>query len=126
MINRINKKAYADMYGPTIGDKIRLADTDLIIEIEKDYATYGEEVKFGGGKVIRDGMGQSQLSKAEGAVDTVITNAIIIDYWGIIKADIGIIDGKFSKIGKQVIQIHKTTLILLLGLVQKLLQRREK
>ena len=100
MINRINKKAYADMYGPTIGDKIRLADTDLIIEIEKDYATYGEEVKFGGGKVIRDGMGQSQLSKAEGAVDTVITNAIIIDYWGIIKADIGIIDGKFSKIGK--------------------------
>ena len=100
MTNRINKKAYADMYGPTIGDKIRLADTDLIIEIEKDYATYGEEVKFGGGKVIRDGMGQSQLSKAEGAVDTVITNAIIIDYWGIIKADIGIIDGKFSKIGK--------------------------
>ena len=100
MINRINKKAYADMFGPTVGDKIRLADTDLIIEIEKDYATYGEEVKFGGGKVIRDGMGQSQLSKAEGAVDTVITNAIIIDYWGIIKADIGIIDGKFSKIGK--------------------------
>ncbi|MDA9558930.1 urease subunit alpha [Alphaproteobacteria bacterium] len=100
MINRINKKAYADMYGPTTGDKIRLADTDLIIEIEKDYATYGEEAKFGGGKVIRDGMGQSQLSKAEGAVDTVITNAIIIDYWGIIKADIGIIDGKFSKIGK--------------------------
>ena len=100
MINRINKKAYADMYGPTIGDKIRLADTDLIIEIEKDYATYGEEVKFGGGKAIRDGMGQSQLSKVEGAVDTVITNAIIIDYWGIIKADIGIIDGKFSKIGK--------------------------
>ena len=100
MINKINKKAYADMYGPTVGDKIRLADTNLIIEIEKDFATYGEEVKFGGGKVIRDGMGQSQLSNAQGAVDTVITNAIIIDYWGIIKADIGIVDGKFSKIGK--------------------------
>ena len=100
MINKINKRAYADMYGPTLGDKIRLADTNLIVEIEKDYATYGEEVKFGGGKVIRDGMGQSQLSNAEGAVDTVITNAIIIDYWGIVKADIGIIGGKFFKIGK--------------------------
>ncbi len=100
MTYRINKKAYADMYGPTIGDKIRLADTDLIIEIEKDFASYGEEVKFGGGKVIRDGMGQSQFSKSEGAVDTVITNAVIIDYWGIIKADIGITDGKFSNIGK--------------------------
>ncbi|MEC8100147.1 MAG: urease subunit alpha [Pseudomonadota bacterium] len=100
MINKINKKAYADMYGPTTGDKVRLADTNLIIEIEKDFATYGEEVKFGGGKVIRDGMGQSQLSNAQGAVDTVITNAIIIDYWGIIKADIGIVNGKFSKIGK--------------------------
>ena len=100
MINKINKKAYADMYGPTVGDKIRLADTNLIIEIEKDFASYGEEVKFGGGKVIRDGMGQSQLSNQEGAVDTVITNATIIDYWGIIKADIGITGGKFSKIGK--------------------------
>ena len=100
MVTKINKRAYADMYGPTVGDRIRLADTNLIIEIEKDYASYGEEVKFGGGKVIRDGMGQSQLTNAEGAVDTVITNAIIIDYWGIIKADIGIVDGKFSKIGK--------------------------
>tara|TARA_B100001248_G_scaffold103082_1_gene76783 strand:- start:1044 stop:2756 length:1713 start_codon:yes stop_codon:yes gene_type:complete len=100
MVIKINKRAYADMYGPTVGDRIRLADTNLIIEIEKDYASYGEEVKFGGGKVIRDGMGQSQLTNAEGAVDTVITNAIIIDYWGIIKADIGIVDGKFSKIGK--------------------------
>ncbi len=100
MTNKINKKAYADMYGPTVGDKVRLADTNLLIEIEKDYAAYGEEVKFGGGKVIRDGMGQSQFSNAEGAVDTVITNAIIVDYWGIIKADIGIKDGKFSKIGK--------------------------
>ena len=100
MINKINKKSYADMYGPTIGDKVRLADTNLIIEIEKDYATYGEEVKFGGGKVIRDGMGQSQISNEQGAVDTVITNAIIIDYWGIIKGDIGIVNGKISKIGK--------------------------
>ena len=100
MINIINKKSYADMYGPTVGDKVRLADTNLIIEIEKDYATYGEEVKFGGGKVIRDGMGQSQLSNEQGAVDTVITNAIIIDYWGIIKCDIGIVDGKIAKIGK--------------------------
>ena len=100
MVNKINKKAYADMYGPTVGDKIRLADTNLKIEIEKDFASYGEEVKFGGGKVIRDGMGQSQLSNQEGAVDTVITNATIIDYWGIIKADIGITGGKFSKIGK--------------------------
>ena len=100
MVKKINKKAYVDMYGPTKGDRIRLADTDLIIEVEKDFTTYGEEVKFGGGKVIRDGMGQSQLANSEGAVDTVITNATIIDHWGIIKADIGVIDGKFSKIGK--------------------------
>ena len=79
MKRKINKKAYADMYGPTVGDRVRLADTDLIIEIEKDYAIYGDEVKFGGGKVIRDGMGQSQFSNRQGAVDTVITNAIIID-----------------------------------------------
>ena len=88
------------MYGPTKGDKVRLADTELIIEVEEDFTTYGEEIKFGGGKVIRDGMGQSQFSNDQGAVDTVITNAIIIDYWGIVKADIGIIDGKFSKLGK--------------------------
>ena len=100
MTKKINKKAYADMYGPTVGDRVRLADTDLIIEIEKDFAAYGDEVKFGGGKVIRDGMGQSQLSNKQGAVDTVITNAIIIDHWGIIKADIGIINGMFYKIGK--------------------------
>ena len=100
MVTKINKRAYADMYGPTVGDRIRLADTNLIIEIEKDYASYGEEVKFGGGKVIRDGMGQSQLTNAEGAVDTVITNAIIIDYWGIIKADIGVKDGRIFEIGK--------------------------
>ena len=82
----ITRQAYADMYGPTTGDRIRLADTELVIEIERDYATYGEEVKFGGGKVIRDGMGQSQRLRA-GVMDTVITNAVIIDHWGIVKAD---------------------------------------
>jgi urease subunit alpha len=97
---RISRAAYAQMYGPTVGDKVRLADTDLIIEVEQDFTTYGEEVKFGGGKVIRDGMGQSQFSRAEGAVDTVITNALIIDYWGIVKADVGLKDGKIAAIGK--------------------------
>ena len=97
---RISRAAYADMFGPTTGDKVRLADTDLIVEVEKDFTTYGEEVKFGGGKVIRDGMGQGQASRAEGAVDTVITNALIIDHWGIVKADVGIRDGRISGIGK--------------------------
>ena len=97
---KISRAAYADMFGPTTGDKLRLADTDLIIEVEKDFTTYGEEVKFGGGKVIRDGMGQSQRSRAEGAVDTVITNALIVDHWGIVKADIGIRDGRIVAIGK--------------------------
>ncbi|MEK9684833.1 MAG: urease subunit alpha [Rhodospirillaceae bacterium] len=97
---KISRHAYADMYGPTVGDKIRLADTELFIEIEQDYTTYGEEVKFGGGKVIRDGMGQSQLTRSQGAVDTVITNAIIIDTWGIVKADVGLKDGKIAGIGK--------------------------
>ncbi len=100
MSKKILGKSYADMYGPTKGDKIRLADTELFIEVEKDYAEYGDEVKFGGGKVIRDGMGQSQITNEEGAVDTVITNSIIIDYWGIVKADIGIKEGKIFKIGK--------------------------
>ncbi len=100
MPTRISRAAYADMFGPTVGDKVRLADTDLIVEVEKDLTIYGEEVKFGGGKVIRDGMGQSQASRAEGAVDTVITNALIIDYTGIIKADVGIRDGRISRIGK--------------------------
>ncbi|WP_296952273.1 urease subunit alpha [uncultured Massilia sp.] len=95
----ITRQAYADMYGPTTGDRIRLADTGLVIEIERDYATYGEEVKFGGGKVIRDGMGQSQLARA-GVMDTVITNAVIVDHWGIVKADIGIKDGLIAGIGK--------------------------
>ena len=91
---RISRAAYADMFGPTVGDKVRLADTDLFIEVEKDHTIYGEEVKFGGGKVIRDGMGQSQRTRAQGAVDTVITNALILDHWGIVKADIGLKDGR--------------------------------
>jgi len=97
---RITRHAYADMFGPTTGDRVRLADTDLIVQVERDLTTYGEEVKFGGGKVIRDGMGQSQASQAEGAVDTVITNALIIDHWGIVKADIGITNGRITRIGK--------------------------
>jgi urease subunit alpha len=100
MVYEINRAEYAAMYGPTTGDKVRLADTDLIIEVEKDFTTYGEEVKFGGGKVIRDGMGQSQITRHGGAVDTVVTNALILDYWGIVKADIGIKDGKIVAIGK--------------------------
>jgi len=95
----ITRQAYADMYGPTTGDRIRLADTGLVIEIERDYAIYGEEVKFGGGKVIRDGMGQSQRTR-DGVMDTVITNAVIVDHWGIVKADIGIKDGLIAAIGK--------------------------
>ena len=94
------RAAYADMFGPTTGDRMRLADTELFIEIEKDFTTYGEEVKFGGGKVIRDGMGQSQITNAGGAADTVITNAVVIDHWGIVKADVSIIDGRIAAIGK--------------------------
>jgi urease subunit alpha len=97
---RITRAAYADMFGPTTGDRVRLADTDLIVEVEKDFTIYGEEVKFGGGKVIRDGMGQSSYSHAQGAADTVITNALVIDHWGIVKADVGITDGRISGIGK--------------------------
>ncbi|MBX3455460.1 urease subunit alpha [Ferrovibrio sp.] len=120
MVNRISRSAYAGMYGPTVGDKVRLADTELFIEVEKDFTAtppvaagkpradgysanvplYGEEVKFGGGKVIRDGMGQSQRTNAEGAVDTVITNALILDHWGIVKADIGLKNGRIHAIGK--------------------------
>ena len=100
MSYRMDRRAYAETFGPTVGDRVRLADTELIIEVEQDYTTYGDEVKFGGGKVIRDGMGQSPLSREEGAVDLVITNALILDYWGIIKADIGIKDGKIFQIGK--------------------------
>ena len=98
-MTRISRQAYAEMFGPTTGDRIRLADTELFIEIEKDYATYGEEVKFGGGKVIRDGMGQSQRNHRD-VMDTVITNAVILDHWGIVKADIGIKSGRIAAIGK--------------------------
>src|SRR5688572_19886744 len=96
---KISRQAYAEMFGPTVGDRVRLADTDLWIQVENDYTTYGEEVKFGGGKVIRDGMGQSQRVSALVA-DTVITNALIVDHWGIVKADIGIKNGRIWKIGK--------------------------
>ncbi|MBV8652893.1 MAG: urease subunit alpha, partial [Alphaproteobacteria bacterium] len=100
MPTRLSRSVYADMFGPTTGDRVRLADTELFIEVESDRTIYGEEVKFGGGKVIRDGMGQSQRSRAEGAVDTVITNALILDHWGIVKADIGLKDGRIAGIGK--------------------------
>lgn len=100
MAHRIDRAEYAALYGPTVGDRVRLADTDLIVEVEKDHTIYGEEVKFGGGKVIRDGMGQAQTSRQGGAVDTVITNALIIDHWGIVKADIGITGGRIAGIGK--------------------------
>ena len=100
---KIPRRTYADLYGPTTGDRVRLADTELIVEVEHDYAVYGDEITFGGGKVIRDGMGQSSTATREtehGALDLVITNALIIDHWGIVKADIGIRDGRIVKIGK--------------------------
>ena len=97
---RIDRRTYAETYGPTTGDRLRLADTELILEVEQDFTSYGDEVKFGGGKVIRDGMGQAQASRADGAVDTVITNALILDWWGIVKADIGLCDGRICAIGK--------------------------
>jgi len=100
MPHKMSRSAYAQMFGPTVGDRVRLADTDLVIQVEKDFTVYGEEVKFGGGKVIRDGMGQSQRTRTEGAVDTVITNALILDHWGIVKADIAIKDGRIAAIGK--------------------------
>jgi urease subunit alpha len=100
MAFRMSRAAYAHMFGPTKGDKVRLADTDLVIEVEEDRTVYGEEVKFGGGKVIRDGMGQGQATRAAGAVDTVITNALILDHWGIVKADIGLRDSRIAAIGK--------------------------
>lgn len=100
MSYRMDRRAYAETYGPTVGDRVRLADTELIIEVEQDYTTYGDEVKFGGGKVIRDGMGQSPIGRDDGAVDLVITNALILDWWGVVKADIGIKDGKIHQIGK--------------------------
>src|SRR5215467_15199446 len=105
MPSKMNRAAYAQMFGPTLGDKVRLADTDILIEVEKDYTVYGEEVKFGGGKVIRDGMGQSQRSRNDGAVDTVITNALILDHWGIVKADIAIKDGRIAASAKLAIRM---------------------
>jgi urease subunit alpha len=100
MAAKLPRGIYADMFGPTVGDRVRLADTELLIEVERDFTTYGEEVKFGGGKVIRDGMGQSQITNAAGAVDTVITNALILDHWGVVKADVGMKDGRIAGIGK--------------------------
>ena len=100
----MGRRAYAEIFGPTTGDRVRLADTGLIVEVEKDYTlaagSYGEEVKFGGGKTIRDGMAQSQRTRAAGAMDTVLTNALILDHWGIVKADIGLKDGRIAAIGK--------------------------
>jgi urease subunit alpha len=96
----MTRGAYADMFGPTVGDRVRLADTELFVQVERDFTTYGEEVKFGGGKVIRDGMGQSQVTNRAGAVDTVITNVLIIDHWGIVKADVGLKEGRIAAIGK--------------------------
>src|SRR5262249_21171552 len=96
----IPRRIYADLYGPTTGDRVRLADTDLIVEVEKDFTSYGDEITFGGGKVIRDGMGQSSpATRASGALDLVITNALIIDHWGIVKGDIGVRDGRIVKVG---------------------------
>ncbi len=106
---KMSRRAYAEMFGPTVGDRVRLADTELFIEVEQDLTTYGEEVKFGGGKVIRDGMGQSQLL-ADQVADTVITNALIVDWWGIVKADVGLKNGRIWKIGKAEIQIFSQTL----------------
>ncbi|MBK1698192.1 urease subunit alpha [Rhodovibrio salinarum] len=100
MATTISRDAYADMFGPTVGDKVRLADTELFIEVEEDRTVYGDEVKFGGGKVLRDGMGQAQATRAEGAMDTVITNALILDHWGVVKADVGLRDGRIAAIGK--------------------------
>jgi urease subunit alpha len=100
MAIKVKRAAYADMFGPTTSDRVRLADSELVIEVEKDFTTYGEEVKFGGGKVIRDGMGQSQATSKQGAMDTVITNALILDHWGIVKADVGLKDGRIASIGK--------------------------
>src|SRR6202521_3599189 len=103
MTLNIPRRTYADLYGPTTGDRVRLADTELIVEVERDYTTYGDEVTFGGGKVIRDGMGQSSTVTREGsggALDLVITNALIVDHWGIVKGDIGIRDGRIVKVGK--------------------------
>src|SRR6201996_5467542 len=101
MAVKIKRSVYADMFGPTTGDRVRLADTELIVEVEKDFTVYGDEITFGGGKVIRDGMGQSsRATRSEGALDLVITNALIVDHGGIVKGDLGIRDGRIVKVGK--------------------------
>ena len=101
MSTRLSRRTYADLYGPTTGDRVRLGDTDLVIEVEKDFTSYGDEITFGGGKVIRDGMGQSStMTREAGALDLVITNALIVDHWGIVKGDIGIRNGRIVKVGK--------------------------
>src|SRR5436305_7453029 len=100
MATKFPRAAYADMFGPTTGDRMRLADTDLVLEVEKDFTIYGDEVKFGGGKVIRDGMGQSQVTNRDGAVDCVITNVVVLDHWGIVKADVALKGGRIAGIGK--------------------------
>ena len=124
MTTTISRNIYADMYGPTTGDRVRLADTDLIVEVERDLTHYGEEVKFGGGKVIRDGMGQSQVTRADGAVDTVITNALVIDVAGIYKADIGLKDGRICASARLVTLIPSQMSISLLVPEPRLLQLR--
>src|SRR5262245_56318619 len=111
---RMSRADYAQMFGPTVGDRVRLADTDLLVEVEKDFTIYGEEVKCGGGKVIRDGIGQTQRSRSKVAVDTVITNALIVDHRGMVKTDIGIKDGRIAEIGKAGnpdVQSHVTIII---------------
>jgi urease subunit alpha len=101
MTLRLPRRQYADLYGPTVGDRVRLADTDILIEVEKDFTVYGDEIKFGGGKVIRDGMGQSaRATAAEGVLDLVITNALVLDHWGIVKGDIGVRGGRIVGVGK--------------------------
>src|SRR5688572_10482147 len=115
MAYRMERGAYALTYGPTAGDCIRLADTNLVIQVEKDFAIPGEEVKFGGGKTIRDGMGQSQRSRAEGAMDTVITNAVIVDHWGIVKADVGLKDAALAALGRPAIPDFRPATTTLIG-----------
>ena len=122
---KMSRRAYAEMFGPTVGDRVRLADTELFIEVEQDFTTYGEEVKFGGGKVIRDGMGQSQLLSSEVA-DTVITNALIVDWSGIVKADIGLKMVESGKSVKPVIRIFSQILLFHLARLQKSLLAKDK
>jgi len=109
-MSRIDRRAYAEMFGPTVGDRVRLADTNLVVEVERDLTllsgSYGEEVKFGGGKTIRDGMAQSQRTRAQGAMDTVLTNALVIDHWGIVKADIGLKTVASLRLAKQATPTH--------------------